>query len=209
MKIQDTRREYTQGILSETTIDENPFIQFRKWYDEAAGSGIDLVNAMTLATSGEDGFPSARIVLLKGFDEMGFVFFTNYRSRKAVEIEKNGKAALLIFWKELERQVRIEGLVEKTTEKESDEYFLVRPEESRISAIVSRQSEVVPDREYLEKIWREHSTISSSGKRPSYWGGYRLKPLRIEFWQGRENRLHDRILYSQKNGEWDISRLAP
>ena len=207
--MKDVRREYIKGSLSEKSIKESPFDQFRKWYDEAVKSDIDLVNAMTLATSGEDGFPSARIVLLKGFDERGFVFFTNYNSRKAQEIERNGKAALLIFWKELERQIRIEGTVERTTEKESDDYFLIRPEESRISAIVSRQSAVVPDRAYLEKIWDEHSKVHSSGKRPSYWGGYRLKPVRMEFWQGRKNRLHDRILYSKTKSGWSVNRLAP
>ncbi len=209
MNIQKTRKEYIKGSLTKRSANSNPFIQFREWYDKADNSGIDIVNAMTLATTGEDGFPSARIVLLKEFDEQGFVFFTNYNSRKASEIESSGKAALLIFWKELERQVRIEGFVEKTTAEESDEYFLLRPEESRISAIVSRQSEVVPDRKHLESIRQQYKTALSSRERPNYWGGYRLKPVRLEFWQGRENRLHDRLLYSIKNNRWEIDRLAP
>ncbi len=209
MNIQNTRKEYMKDKLSEKTIDKNPFLQFEKWYHEAAQSEIDLVNAMTLATANKDGFPSARIVLLKEFDERGFVFFTNYNSRKANNLKQNNKASLLLFWKELERQIRIEGTVENISSKESDDYFLIRPEESRISAIVSRQSEVVPDREYLEKIWNTFRGEKNNLKRPSYWGGYRLKPVRIEFWQGRENRLHDRLLYTKTGRNWKIERLAP
>ena len=165
---------------------------------------------MTLATVGHDGFPSARMVLLKGFDENGFVFFTNYDSRKGQEISKNHRAALVIYWKELERQVRIEGMVLKTSGQESDEYFLSRPFESQFSAIISPQSSVIPNREFLEDLRKEYmKSFTGQPKRPAHWAGFRVIPEMIEFWQGRPNRLHDRLRYSRKGGEWIIERLAP
>jgi pyridoxamine 5'-phosphate oxidase len=165
---------------------------------------------MTLATVGADGKPSARMVLLKGFDEHGFVFFTNYESRKWQEIAKNHRVALVIYWKELERQVRIEGMVLKTSGQESDEYFQSRPAESQVNAIISPQSTVIPGREYLENLRSEYmKTFSGVHKRPPHWGGFQVIPDMIEFWQGRPNRLHDRLRYSRRGVEWLIERLAP
>jgi pyridoxamine 5'-phosphate oxidase len=165
---------------------------------------------MTLATVGPDGQPSARMVLLKGYDDQGFVFYTNYESRKGQEISKNHRVALVLYWKELERQVRIEGVVLKTSGQESDEYFKSRPPESQVSAIISPQSSVIPDREYLELLRKEYMKgFTGEHKRPSLWGGFHVIPEMVEFWQGRPNRLHDRIRYSRKGGDWVIERLAP
>lgn len=205
------RNNYQLEILDEMMVDPDPFVLFEKWYDQAVEANVNEPTAMTLATSSPHGFPSARIVLLKGFSESGFLFFTNYNSRKGMEIDKNQNVALLFHWPELKRQIRIEGIATKTNVEISDEYFDSRIFESRISAIVSEQSRPIPDRRYLEELWNKKLTELSGSKikRPDYWGGYLIAPRRIEFWQFRENRLHDRVLYQLKEGKWKISRLAP
>lgn len=206
------RKTYSQKTLSEESVESNPIAQFDKWWQEAVASNIDEVNAMTLATASADGMPSARIVLLKGFSEKGFIFFTNYNSYKGKQLLENPKACLVFFWKELERQVRITGIVQKTSEKESDEYFHSRPFASQLGASISPQSTVIESREWLEKKYTEFEKQSSGNSigRPSYWGGFIVMPVIIEFWQGRPSRLHDRIEYSlQENGEWKFTRLAP
>lgn len=210
--IPDLRKEYKLRSLSEADVAADPLAQFTTWWNEATNAGIDEVNAMTLSTASADGLPSARIVLLKGYDPAGFVFFTNYNSFKAQQIAENPRAALLFFWKELERQVRITGIIEKTTEAESDTYYNSRPEGSRIGAWASPQSHVIESREWLERREQDYQK-EFDGKRilrPENWGGYRIKPVAVEFWQGRPSRLHDRIQYTlQENGEWKIERLAP
>ena len=206
------RKTYSQKTLSEESIDSNPITQFDKWWQEAVASDIDEVNAMTLATASADGIPSARIVLLKGFSEKGFIFFTNYDSFKGKQLLENPKACLVFFWKELERQVRITGIVQKTSDEESDEYFYSRPHGSQLGACISPQSTVIESREWLENRYNEFEKQNSDGtiQRPSHWGGFIVKPVIIEFWQGRPSRLHDRIEYSlQENGEWTLIRLAP
>jgi pyridoxamine 5'-phosphate oxidase len=204
------RNEYLQGELRTENVLPDPVQQFAVWMDQAILSEIPEPTAMTLATVGHDGFPAARMVLLKGFDENGFVFYTNYDSRKGQEISKNHRAALVIYWKELERQVRIEGMVMKTSGQESDEYFLSRPFESQVSAIISPQSSIIPNREYLENLKKEYmKTFTGENKRPANWGGFQVIPEMVEFWQGRPNRLHDRLRYSRRGGEWLIERLAP
>src|SRR5712691_4365299 len=210
MDLAALRQEYMRSGLLEKDLAPDPFTQFGDWFDEALRSGIALPNAMTLATATKKGRPSARAVLLKGFDAQGFVFYTNYRSRKGRELEENPQAMLLFCWKELERQVGIEGRVARVSAAESDAYFASRPLGSRLSAVVSPQSEPVASREILEtslegaaKRWRD------SPQRPPHWGGYRLAPERFEFWQGRKDRLHDRLCYRKAGGTWKIERLAP
>jgi pyridoxamine 5'-phosphate oxidase len=210
--IADLRKEYSSKNLLETDIEKHPIDQFDKWWHEAINSQIDEVNAMTLATASGDGMPSARIMLLKGFDKNGFVFFTNYKSYKSMHLEENPKACLVFFWKELERQVRITGLVKRVPEKESDEYFLSRPVGSQVGAWTSNQSQVIENREWLEdryvKLTEEFK--NKELKRPAHWGGYIVTPVIIEFWQGRPSRLHDRIQYTLENdGTWTIERLSP
>lgn len=210
-QIADIRKEYLQDKLSEADINRNPILQFKVWFDQVLKSKIDEPNAMILATSDKNGIPSARTVLLKSFDEMGFTFFSNYKSRKGRELSQNPRASLVFFWKELERQVRIDGLVEKLSRKESEEYFSQRPLESRIAAIASQQSEVIPDRQFLEDRF-EMIKQEYEGKNPLMpfdWGGFLVIPYRFEFWQGRENRLHDRILFEKAGSDWKISRLSP
>ncbi len=209
--IADIRKDYKMKTLSEEDVKKDPVAQFTAWWDEAIASEIDEVNAMTLATVNEQGRPSARIVLLKGIEENGFEFFTNYESRKGKEIETNEHAALVFFWKELERQVRVEGTVIKAPESVSDEYFLSRPVKSRIGAWSSPQSKVIPSRDVLDENVKtvEKKFEGKEVIRPSFWGGYVVKPEMIEFWQGRPGRLHDRIAYYLENGEWVIRRLAP
>ncbi len=210
-KIAAIRKDYLNGKLEVESILSNPVEQFKLWFQEAINAGVDEPTAMFLATTGNDLQPAARIVLLKGVDEKGFDFFTNYQSRKGLQIAENPKVAATFFWKELERQVRIEGVVEKLDGAESDEYFNSRPAESRFSAAASPQSQVIPDRNFLEKKitgLKEMFSVEEL-KRPEHWGGYKLKPHRIEFWQGRENRLHDRLVYAISDGNWFIERLAP
>jgi pyridoxamine 5'-phosphate oxidase len=206
------RKEYSQKILSETSILPDPVQQFDQWWQEAIASKIEEVNAMTLATASIDGLPSARTVLLKGFSENGFIFFSNYESYKGKQLAENPRACLLFFWKELERQVRIVGIVQKINGKESDTYFHSRPVSSQIGAIVSPQSSVIENRDWLENKYNEIQQKISPGsiQRPVHWGGYIIKPALFEFWQGRPSRLHDRIEYSLlENGAWKIQRLAP
>ena len=204
------RNNYDLGRLDESTVSPDPFLQFETWMREALAGHIDEPTAMTLATASPEGIPSARIVLLKGFDKDGFVFFTNYESRKASELRQNDNAALVIYWKEMERQVRVEGKVEKTTEAESDAYFDSRPIGSQVGAIISPQSQVIPGREFLDRRRTDYlSNHEGINKRPGFWGGFRVLPSRIEFWQGRPDRLHDRILYRLEAGKWMIGRLAP
>jgi pyridoxamine 5'-phosphate oxidase len=210
--IADIRKEYKLQTLDEADVHADAIQQFHKWWNEALMSEIEEVNAMTLATATVSGKPSARVVLLKGYDESGFVFFTNYHSHKGMELAENPVASLVFFWKELERQVRIDGTVEKTTSNESDLYFHSRPVESRIGAWASPQSKVIASREVIEENLAELQK-SFAGKgidRPPHWGGYIVKPTLIEFWQGRPGRLHDRIQYTiQANGSWKVERLAP
>ena len=210
--IADIRRDYSHKSLSENDVDANAINQFARWWEEAVNSKIDEVNAMTLATASLDALPSARIVLLKEFNEKGFIFFTNYESYKAQQLAENPKACLVFFWKEIERQVRITGLIEKVSGKQSDEYFQSRPESSRIGAWASPQSRVIESRDWLDDKFNElvNKMEGNSSARPPHWGGYIVKPVVIEFWQGRPSRLHDRIQYSlDENGEWKIERLAP
>jgi pyridoxamine 5'-phosphate oxidase len=210
--IADIRKDYKLRSLNESDVAVNPFDQFTRWWDDAVSSEIDEINAMTLATATTDGLPSARIVLLKGYDHDGFIFFTNYQSQKGQELEINPHAAVVFFWKELERQVRIEGIIEKVSGKESDEYYNSRPVGSRIGAWASPQSEVIANREEIENNFAslEKKFGNENIPRPGHWGGYKLRPTMLEFWQGRSSRLHDRIRYAlQKDHNWLIERLAP
>ena len=199
-------------VLDENTVDRDPFRLLRQWFDAAVNSGARMADAMTLATASRDGAPSARVVLLKQMDEDGLVFYTNYNSRKARELDENPRAALVLYWSELDRQVRAEGTVERVSPEESDEYFRIRPRESQLGALASPQSEVIEGREILEKEFRdlEEAYKDREVDRPEHWGGYRLRPTRIEFWLNRSGRLHDRIVY-ERLGEssWTIARLAP
>ena len=205
------RRNYSLQRFDESTVEVNPFQQFSKWMEEALKSDLLDPTGMALGTANKDGIPAVRMVLLKGFDENGFVFFTNYESHKGSDLINNPNASILFFWKELERQIRITGTIEKTSRQESEEYFHTRPLESQLSAWASRQSSPIPNRKFLEyefdelKLKYEHKQIPL----PPFWGGFRLIPNYFEFWQGRENRLHDRISYRIKNDFWDIVRLSP
>ena len=207
------RKSYEKSRLTENTVDENPMMQFRKWFYEVEEfGGIEEVNAMTVATIGTDGFPKARIVLLKKYDENGFVFYTNYDSEKGKAIIANPHICLSFFWPSMERQVIIKGIAEKTTEQISDNYFASRPQGSKLGAVVSPQSHVIPSYDFLEqelhKLEKEFS--DKEVQRPMHWGGFLIKPVSIEFWQGRPNRLHDRLRYTlQEDMDWKIERLAP
>jgi pyridoxamine 5'-phosphate oxidase len=198
--------------LSEGEVDPDPLVEFRRWYQLAEESGVPQADAMTLATSTSDGAPSARMVLLKGVDDQGFVFFTNYESRKAREMAENPRAALILYWVSLRRQVRVTGRVEAISPEESQAYFRSRPYGSRLAAWASRQSSVIPDRSVLEDEYRRLEAEYSDGDvpLPPFWGGYRVTPDTVEFWMGRENRLHDRLRYRRGDrGEWVIERLSP
>lgn len=206
------RREYTKMGLNEKDLSEDPVQQFQKWFQQALDADLTDANSMALATADSSGKPSVRIVLLKHFDEKGFVFYTNYQSRKAHELAENPQASLLFYWREFERQVRIEGDVEKISRKDSLKYFMTRPRDSQIGAWISNQSSVINSRSLLEMKFNEMKQKFSQKKipLPDYWGGYRVKHESIEFWQGRASRLHDRLKYSgDEEGEWRVSRLAP
>ena len=210
MNIADLRQEYMRAGLAEADAAPDPLVQFERWFKDALAAGLPLANAMTLATVSPEGSPDARVVLLKGVDDGAFVFYTNYESRKGRQLAAKPLACLVFLWTQLERQVRIEGRVEKVTAAESDRYFLSRPVGARLSASASAQSEVVAGRSFLEAEVKKVKTLhGDSPPRPAHWGGYRVVPERIEFWQGRENRLHDRLLYTSLQGAWKIERLAP
>jgi len=206
------RREYERHALTDASVSPSPFTQFGIWFDEAVKAKVHEPNAMVVASATSTGQPSARVMLLKGFDDHGFVFFTNYSSRKAGEIDANPRAALVFFWPELERQVRIEGSITKVSPAETAEYFSSRPRESQIAAWTSHQSRQAKSRDELEKRHKELVAKFGSGPIPipDFWGGYRVAPTMLEFWQGRPSRLHDRIVYHrQPDGSWEISRLEP
>ncbi|BAV09970.1 Pyridoxamine 5'-phosphate oxidase [Filimonas lacunae] len=211
--IADIRTDYSLKTLDEKEVAKDPITQFDAWWKEAIDSHLDEVNAMTLATASPDGIPSARIVLLKSFDENGFVFFTNYNSAKGRELAANPRAELVFFWRELQRQVRINGIVKKVSKEDSDAYFQSRPAGSRIGALSSPQSQVLANREVLEQIVAVNTAQFAGDAfipRPGHWGGYVVQPVMIEFWQGRSSRLHDRIQYALlDNNSWKIERLAP
>lgn len=210
--IADIRTDYKMKTLSEADVATDAIAQFTAWWNEAMASQIEEVNAMTLATASKEAVPDARIVLLKGYDENGFVFFTNYQSAKGQQVAENAQACLVFFWKELERQVKIKGSIEKVSAADSDAYFNSRPLESRIGAWSSPQSQVIPSRDVIVENVNQNTARFNNQPvpRPAHWGGYVVKPHSIEFWQGRPSRLHDRIRYSlQADNSWSIERLAP
>ena len=211
LSIADLRREYARARLDEKDVSRDPIDEFARWFAEAQAAAVEEPNAMTLATATPDGRPSARVVLLKGFDDRGFVFFTDYRSRKGEELEANPHAALAFYWAEVERQVRIEGTVTRTSLEESELYYRTRPLGSRLGAWASHQSRPIGSREQLEAELREIERRFSGPDvpLPPHWGGYRVTPETFEFWQGRESRLHDRIRYSREGGGWKIERVSP
>lgn len=212
LPLQDIRQEYRMASLSEKDVAKDPFSQFEKWFHEVLHAELEMPNAMTLATVSAAGQPSARIVLLKGVDPEGFYFYTNYESKKSFQLEANPRAALVFFWKELERQVRVEGTVHKADTAASDAYFETRPRMSRIGSWASPQSRTIPDRAFLDRQMAEAESRfrDIDVHRPPFWGGYIVRPELVEFWQGRSNRLHDRLQYTRRSeGEWLMERLAP
>ncbi len=211
MNIDIIRHEYKLSELSKTAVNPNPVKQFETWLNEAIKACVPEPTAMSLSTVGTSGFPENRIVLLKFFDDQGFIFFTNYNSEKGKSIAANAAVGLHFFWPELERQIRISGFAEKTSPEISDNYFHSRPLNSQFAAWASGQSEEIPDR---KKLIKDYELVEEKFKnmpviRPDFWGGYCIKPVKIEFWQGRENRLHDRIVFEKRNNEWTIKRIAP
>lgn len=210
MNIADIRKEYALRSLDERDVNPDPFLQFREWLDEAIKSEVPEPTAMMLSTADAAGRPSGRIMLLKALDDRGFVFYTNYASRKGRDLGANPRAALTFFWKELERQVRVEGAIETVSAAESDEYYAIRPLGSRIGAWASPQSQPIANRQWLETRWAELTDeYGEHPPRPTHWGGYRLIPEMLEFWQGRMSRLHDRVAYTREGGAWKVARLAP
>lgn len=211
MNLNELRRDYTRAALDVDDVDRQPMRQFARWFEEARASGLREPNAMLLATADADGRPSARVVLMKDFDDEGLVFFTNYESRKGHDLLANPQAAVTFFWVELERQIRIEGQVERVSAAESDAYFATRSAQSRLGAWASAQSRVIAGRAELEAQLATFSEKFADGAipRPVYWGGYRLRPNWCEFWQGRSSRLHDRLVYCRVDHGWQIERLAP
>ncbi len=209
--IKTSRKEYRAGVLNAEDLDADPILQFGNWMDEAIDAQVDEPHAMTLATANRSGEVSARVALLRRVDNRGFAFFTNYESRKGRDLAENPNAALVFHWPSLERQVRITGKVFKTEAAESDEYFRDRPRSHQLSAWVSHQSQPIPDRHELNRVMREmeHRFLNQDVPRPAYWGGYILRPEVIEFWQGRPNRLHDRLCYRRINSQWILERLSP
>lgn len=206
----DLRRDFASHELLESTIAADPFEQFKLWFDDALASDLIDANAMTVATVGEDGLPSVRVVLLKGYDHDGFVFYTNYGSKKGADLAGNPNTVFHFFWPQLDRQIGIYGSVTKTSREESAEYFNSRPVDSRIGAWASAQSSVIESRESLEQRFADYKTkFGDDVPLPDFWGGFRLTPIKFEFWQGRQNRLHDRIVYSLDGDKWMISRLSP
>lgn len=210
-KVAGLREEYSRSGLVESDLARDPIEQFRRWFDEALEANLHEPNAMTLATATSDGKPSARIVLLKGYDERGFVFYTNYEGRKAVELRENPHIALVFYWGELSRQVRVEGHASRVSAPESDAYYRSRPRGSRLGAWASEQSRMVEGRGVLEERLSELEAKYEGRDvpRPPFWGGYRVEPETFEFWQGRENRLHDRLVYRRAEGGWEVKRLQP
>ena len=211
LDLQSMRREYRRAELDESTVAADPFTQFEHWFSEAQKAEVPEPNSMLLATSGTDNYPNIRAVLLKRFDERGFVFFTNYNSDKARELSENPRAAAEFIWLELERQIRIRGRCEKVSTAESLAYFATRSRDSRIGAWISDQSRIIGSRKLLQMQFEKMKAKFKDGDipLPDFWGGYRLIPENIEFWQGRENRLHDRILYTRHAAQWNIERLSP
>lgn len=211
MNLSTIRREFPRLTLSEVDVDRDPIVQFRNWLSQALDGGIADAFAMALSTVSSSGIPSSRMVLLKDLNDEGFVFFTQYTSRKGKEIGMNTQVALLFYWKELERQVRIGGIARKISAEDSAAYFSSRPRGSQISALISAQSEPVPDRKWLEEKWLETNIAFHNQplSMPAHWGGYCIVPAEVEFFQGRENRLHDRIRYYKEESGWLIERLAP
>lgn len=211
MDISELRREYDRGALRREDLADDPIEQFRVWFEQAQSADLPEPNAMSLATSGADGQPSVRTVLMKYFDDHGFVFFTNLESAKARQLTENPKAALLFYWQPLERQIIVRGDVETVSRSDSLAYFIKRPHGSQLGAWVSDQSRVISSRKILEMKLQEMKRKFAEGKvpLPSFWGGYRVQPTEMEFWQGRPSRLHDRFLYARRGGAWMIERLAP
>lgn len=208
MKLHSVRKDYKLSVLDKSSVSKNPLIQFEKWLGDAFKAKVPEPTAMSIATISPEGFPESRIVLLKDYNKNGFTFFTNYNSSKGKSIAKNPAVSLHFFWPELERQIRITGLVEKTATEISDKYFLSRPLLSQVAAVVSKQSSKIKSRADLQKLFDE-KVKTDAIQRPQNWGGYIVRPIKYEFWQGRESRLHDRILFEMANDNWIISRLAP